>query len=202
MKITSEVVKVEDHQSFFNAIHKGVPFASIDMSSMTKEAWEIVKDLLPTLKPSKETSQLAKAFCIIKGILINNDMKDAFTVLLNLSFDGDQRAQYELAHMYKQGIGTSKNLERYEYWLKKSASRGHELAIQELKSIQPIEETQIERIVIEKPLNTIFNEEHQNETPKEDNKEPLDVPREPLEDTKVDELESSKIQEQPIVPQA
>ena len=43
MKITSEVVKVRT-SIVFNAIHKGVPFASIDMSSMTKEAWEIVKD--------------------------------------------------------------------------------------------------------------------------------------------------------------
>jgi TPR repeat protein len=46
---------------------------------------------------------------------------------------GDARAQYSLAVMYNDGIGTKKDPDEAMLWFRKSAAQGHPLAIEILK---------------------------------------------------------------------
>ncbi|WP_455219994.1 tetratricopeptide repeat protein [Kaarinaea lacus] len=55
------------------------------------------------------------------------------------------KAQYQLAKLYKQGIGVKQNESLYRKWLGKAASAGVQSAVRELDSLQPQEKTQLKK---------------------------------------------------------
>lgn len=48
---------------------------------------------------------------------------------------GYAEAQYTLATMYEDGIGTKKNLDKALEWYRKAAEQGHELALQKIDAV-------------------------------------------------------------------
>jgi TPR repeat protein len=52
------------------------------------------------------------------------DYKRSFGLLRDLSETGDARAQYNLANMFREGLGTNRNSEEGFRWMRRSASKG------------------------------------------------------------------------------
>jgi len=52
----------------------------------------------------------------------NNNHKTSFKLYLDAAEQGDKRAYYRLGSMYKNGLGTTKNLTKGLYWFEKSAN--------------------------------------------------------------------------------
>jgi TPR repeat protein len=56
------------------------------------------------------------------------DYARAVTILKPLARKGDKQAQYQLAVLYKNGLGIKKNPKNSAYWMDKSARQGYKRA--------------------------------------------------------------------------
>lgn len=65
------------------------------------------------------------AFYQYKGFRYACDFNKAFELMYRAAVTDVPEAQYYLAQMYKDGIGTEKSIEQYNYWLKESAENGY-----------------------------------------------------------------------------
>ena len=70
-----------------------------------------------------------------RRVYVEGHYDDAFSRLLKLAQAGDHRAQYDVAMMYVQGIGTKKDLEVGFGWMIEAAKTGNLGAMNELGAI-------------------------------------------------------------------
>ncbi|PKK73448.1 kinase-like protein [Rhizophagus irregularis] len=76
--------------------------------------------------------------CYECGIGTKIDKCRAFELYHKAAKLGDSQAQYNLAFMYKNGYGTTKDFDKATYWYKKSADQGHEDANNKLYQLSKI----------------------------------------------------------------
>jgi len=70
-----------------------------------------------------------------RRVYVQGRYDDAFGRMLKMAQAGDNRAQYDVAMMYVQGIGTTKDLELGFGWMIESAKNGNIGAMNELGAI-------------------------------------------------------------------
>jgi len=56
---------------------------------------------------------------------LERDYAKSFAILKELAATGDARAQFNLANMHRQGLGTNRSSEEGFRWMRRSASKGH-----------------------------------------------------------------------------
>lgn len=98
---------------------------------------KIIKDLAShgVIMSQVTLSQMYK-----QGDILNKDIKQseiwsnrAYNTALSRAKDGDKAAQYQLAFLYRKGIGTDVSLDKARQWLDKAAKQGYKPAIKELR---------------------------------------------------------------------
>ena len=65
----------------------------------------------------------------------NNDGQDAevkFNIQLTAALNNDREAQFQVAEMYAQGVGTPRNMRMAHLWYTKSAKQGYTPAVEKL----------------------------------------------------------------------
>ncbi|UZO03689.1 uncharacterized protein OCT59_024092 [Rhizophagus irregularis] len=76
--------------------------------------------------------------CYECGIGTKIDKCRAFELYHKAAELGDSQAQYNLAFMYKNGYGTTKDFDKATYWYRKSADQGHEDAHNKLYQLSKV----------------------------------------------------------------
>jgi uncharacterized protein len=92
---------------------------------MRRLAWIVLVPMLALQVACSDYQKARRAYEV-------GQFTEALTILEKLAQQGDSKAQYEVALMYLQGIGTQVNPERGGYWMLAAANNGNTTAMIEV----------------------------------------------------------------------
>jgi hypothetical protein len=79
----------------------------------------------------------AKGYFLFEGLGCKQSYADAFRLFTISSAKNDLASMYMLGICYRNGYGTTRNIDSAKYWLTRSASRKYRFAVKELESPLP-----------------------------------------------------------------
>jgi len=127
-----EAAKLGSHDA---AVNLAIIYLGTDNANKTEEDYNKILRLLKEAEPDNDVAKYLLGYAHLKGFLVKQDNKKAFSLIKVAADHEYDEAQYMLAELYLKGIGTPKNYSKTVEYLRKAGNQGYMLALMKLGDI-------------------------------------------------------------------
>lgn len=132
IRFFEEAAKLGSHDA---AVNLAIIYLGSDNTNKSQEDFDKILNLLNEAETDSYIAKYLLGYAHLKGFLVKQDNKKAFSLIRVAADNEYDEAQYILAKLYLTGVGTPKNYSKAVEYLRKAGNQGYMLALMELGDI-------------------------------------------------------------------
>lgn len=127
-----EAAKLGSHDA---AVNLAIIYLGSDNKNKTQEDFDKILHLLNEAKSDSYIAKYLLGYAHLRGFLVKQDNKEAFSLIKVAAENEYDEAQYMIAMLYLNGLGTPKNYSKAVDYFRKAGNQGYMLALTKLGDI-------------------------------------------------------------------